>query len=75
MQIKFGGRQIFIVRSEKTLNEANDKLDKLVYRISEFDCDTIKKCEVLNMLLVSKEIIEFAYNRKESLGSHNIENQ
>ncbi|BEP27682.1 L-aspartate oxidase [Helicovermis profundi] len=64
----------FIIRKENELLESSEAINKLINDIAKYNCDTRKKCEVINMVTVSSEIIESAYSRKESLGSHNIEN-
>jgi len=63
----------FIVRTKKGLFNAKLRLEKIYDYLKNYNCDDIKKCEVINMLIVSMEIVNFAYDRKESLGTHYIE--
>ncbi|MBE7705389.1 MAG: L-aspartate oxidase [Cyanobacteria bacterium SIG29] len=60
-----------IVRNEKKLLEAQEKINKLKEQFAyPYKCPNRSQYEIRNMLTIADLIIEFALNRKESRGAH-----
>lgn len=59
-----------IIRDEKSLAYARDKIDGFYEQISDMENESIKDYELQNIVLLSKLVIESALERKESRGAH-----
>lgn len=63
-------KSAFIVRYGDELEEAQGVIHKQLRHLSQLDARGIKACTAMNMILVAGQIIDGAFKRKESIGSH-----
>jgi len=66
IMIKYGG----IVRAGKYLKEGLAKVEAILKKLEELEYNSVQMMELYNMAVVSKNILEAAEKRKESVGAH-----
>jgi L-aspartate oxidase len=59
-----------IIRDEKGLKYAKDRIDSYYEQIRDMQNDSLRDCELQNIVLLSKLVVESALERKESRGAH-----
>lgn len=63
----------FIIRNESAMAEGLEKIQVLIDRFGKIPVRSIGEAKCLNMLIVSKAILQAAKSRKQSLGSHIVD--
>lgn len=59
-----------IIRSKQAMEEALTEIDAILGELNDIDLNSRVSIEVLNMAMISKEILKAAIKRKENVGAH-----
>lgn len=62
--------KVGIIRNEQSLKEAEQYIDEYYNKIFDINNNTTESCELQNLVLLSKLVVESALKRKESRGAH-----